>query len=142
MENNDNKSSIAEVQSRIFQIISTMPEAQKRRLLTGLEKWQSKFDDKQQSKTKDKRKYSRKPISIYAVCETNNRNFRGFTKDVSAGGAFIETKTNLSFGEDFFMTLVHNSFETPVRTSGKITRVDPKGVGVKFNETIPRMYFV
>jgi len=109
MENNDNRSSIAEVQSRIFQIISTMPEAQKRRLLTGLEKWQSKFDDKQQSKIKDKRKYSRKPIS---------------------------------FGEDFFMTLVHNSFETPVRTSGKITRVDPKGVGVKFNETIPRMYFV
>ena len=142
MENNDNKSSIAEVQARIFQIISIMPEEQKRKLLTGLEKWQSKFDDKQQSKPKDKREYSRKPISVYAICETNNRNFRDFTKDVSAGGAFIETKTNLSLDEDLFMTLVHKSFETPIRTSGKITRVDPKGVGVKFNETIPRMYFV
>ena len=142
MENNDNKSSIAEVQARIFQIISTMPEAQKRKLLTGLERWQSKFDDKQQSKLKDKRKYSRKPISIYALCETNNRNFSGLTKDVSAGGAFIETETNLSFGEDLFMSLIHNNFETPVRTGGKITRVDPKGVGVKFNETIPRMYYL
>ncbi len=142
MENNDNKSSIDEVQARIFQIISTMPEAQQRKLLPGLEKWQSKFDDKQQSKPKDKRKYSRKPISIYAICETNNCNFRDFTKDVSAGGAFIETKTNLSLDEDLFMTLFHASFETPVKTSGKIARVDPKGVGVKFNKTIPRMYFV
>jgi hypothetical protein len=142
MENNNNKSSIAEVQARIFQIISTMPEAQKRKLLTALEKWQSKFDDKQQSRLKDKRKYSRKPISIYAICETNDHNFRDFTKDVSAGGAFIETETHLSLDEDLFMILFHNSFETPVRTGGKIVRVDPKGIGVKFNETIPRMYFV
>lgn len=142
MENNNNKPSIAEVQTRIFQIISMMPEAQKRKLLTALEKWQSKFDDKQQSKPKDKRKYSRKPISIYAICETNDRNFRDFTKDVSAGGAFIETETNLSLDQDLFMILFHTSFETPVRTGGKIVRVDPKGVGVKFNKTIPRMYFV
>lgn len=142
MENNDNKSSIAEVQARIFQIISTMPEAQKRKLLTGLEKWQSKFDDKQQSKPKDKRKYYRKSISIYAICETNNRYFRDFTKDVSAGGAFIETKTNLSLDEDLVMTLFHTSFKPPVRTGAKIVRVDPKGVGVKFNKTIPRMSFV
>ena len=142
MENNDNKSSIAEVQARIFQIISTMPEAQKRKLLTGLEQWQSKFDDKQQSKPKDKRKYFRKPISIYAICETNNHNFRDFTKDVSSGGAFIETKTNLSLDEDLFITLFHTSFETPVRTGGKIVRVDPKGVAVKFNKTIPGMYFL
>ena len=142
MENKNNKSSIAEVQARIFQIVSTMPDAQKRKLLANLEKWQSKFDDRQQSKPKDKRKYSRKPISIFAICETNDHNFRDFTKNVSAGGAFIETKANLSPDEDLFMILFHTSFETPVRTGGKIVRIDPEGVGVKFNETIPRMYFV
>ena len=142
MENKINISSIAEVQTQLFQIIWTMPEIHKRKLLTVLEKWQSKFDDKQQSEPKDKRKYSRKPISIYAICETNGLNFRDFTKDVSPEGAFIETKTNLSLDEDLFMILFHTSFETPVRTGGKIVRVDPKGVGVKFNETIPRMYFV
>ena len=142
MENNDNTSSIAEVQTRIFQIISTMPEAHKRKLLTALEKWQSKFDDKQQSKPKDRRKYYRKPISVYAICETNNRNFRDFTKDISPGGAFIETKNSLSLDEGLFMALFHTSFETPVRTAGKIVRVDPKGVAVKFNKTIPGMYFL
>ncbi len=137
MENNDNKPSITEVQARIFQIISTMPEAQKRKLLTGLEKWQSKFDDNQQSKPKDKRKYSRKPVSICAICETNNLNFRDLTKDVSIGGAFIETKTNLPLDEDLVITLFNTGFETPIRTDGKIVRVNPKGVGVKFNNTIP-----
>ena len=119
-----------------------MTESQTRKLLTGLEKWQSKFDDKQQSKPKEKRKYSRKPISVYAICKTDNRNFRDFTKDLSAGGAFIETNTNLSLDEDLFMTLFHASFETPVRIGGKIARTDPNGVGVKFNKTIPRMYFI
>jgi hypothetical protein len=150
MENNDNKPSIAEVQDRIFQIISTMPEAQKRKLLTGLEKWQSKFDDKQDSKfddkqdskPKEKRKYYREPISIYAICEVKNRDFRDFTKDISTGGTFIETKANLSLDEDLVITLFNTSFEIPLRTGGKIVRVDPKGVGVKFNQTIPKWTFV
>jgi hypothetical protein len=141
MENNDNKPSIAEVQARIFQIISTMPEAQKRKLLTGLEKWHCKFDDKQQSKPKEKRKDYREPISIYAICEAKNRDFRDFTKDVSTGGTFIETKTNLNLDEGIIITFFHYSFETPLRTDGKIVRVDPKGVGVKFNKTIPRIFF-
>jgi hypothetical protein len=119
-----------------------MPEAHKRKLLTALEKWQSKFNDKQEPKIKDKRKYYRKPISVYAICETNNCNFRDFTKDISPEGVFIETKTDLSLGEDLFMTLFHTSFETPVRSAGKIVRVDPKGVGVKFNKTIPGMYLL
>jgi hypothetical protein len=119
-----------------------MTEVQKRKLLIALEKWQSTFDDKQKSKPKDKRKYYRKPISVYAICETNNRNFRDFTKDISPGGAFIETKIDLSLDEGLFMTLFHTSFEGPVRTSGKIVRVDPKGIGVKFNKTIHRMEFV
>ncbi len=142
MENNDNKSSIAEVQTRIFQIISNMPEEQKRELLRSLEKWQSEFDDKQQSKVKDRREHSRKPISVYTICETNNCYFRDFTKDVSAGGVFIGTETNLSINEELFMTLFHTSFETPVRNRGKVTRVDPKGIGVKFNKAIPGMYLL
>jgi hypothetical protein len=141
MENNDNKPSIAEVQARIFQIISTMPEVEKRKLLTGLEKWQSKFDDKRQSKPKERRKYYREPISIYAICEANNRDFRDFTKDVSIGGTFIETKTNLNLNEGLIITFFHYSFETPLRTEGKIVRVDPKGVGIKFKKTIPRIFF-
>ena len=142
MENKNNILSIDEVQTRIFQIISTMPEIHKRKLLTGLEKWQSKFDDKQQSKLKDKREHFRIPISLYAACQDNRRNFKGFTKNVSAGGTFIETKAKLSFNDGLLMTFLHKRLETPVRTTGKVVRVDPKGVGIKFIKPIPGMYLL
>ena len=144
MENKNNTSNIAEVQKRIFQIISSMPEIHKRKLLISLKKWQSKFDDEQQSKLNDKREHFRTPIcSLYAFCENSHCKLRDFTKDVSAGGIFIETKTNLSLDDALddalFMTLFHKSFETPVNATGKVVRIDPNGVGIKFINPIPKM---
>jgi len=129
MTDDDNKMDIKEVRSRISEIISRMSEAESRKLLKGLERWQ-------QSKPPDKRKHPRKYASIYAICETRNSNFRDFTKNISVGGVFIETETSLSVNEDVFMTLLHSGFEVPIRASGKIVRVDPKGIGVKFKNTI------
>jgi hypothetical protein len=129
MTNSDNKMSIKEIWSRISEIISGMSEAESRKLLKGLEKWQ-------QSRPPDKRKHHRKYASIYAICETKNCNFRDFTKNISAGGVFIKTETALSVNEDVFMTLLNSSFEVPVRSGGKIVRVDPKGMGVKFKKPI------
>jgi hypothetical protein len=40
MTNDDNKIGIKEVRSRISEIISRMSEAESRKLLKGLEKWQ------------------------------------------------------------------------------------------------------
>ena len=129
MTNDDNKIGIKEVRSRISEIISRMSEAESRKLLKGLEKWQ-------QSRPPDKREHHRKYTSIYAICETKNYNFRDFTKNISAGGVFIETGNTLSINEDLFMTLLHSGFEVPIRAGGKIVRVDPKGIGVKFKNTI------
>ena len=129
MTNDDNKMDIKKVRSRISEIISRMSEAESRKLLKGQEKWR-------QSRPPDKRKHHRKYASIYAICETKDCNFRDFTKNISAGGAFIETETPLSVNENVFMTLLHSSFEVPIRTGGQIVRVDPKGIGVKFKNTI------
>jgi hypothetical protein len=129
MKNDDNKMDIKEVRSRISEIISGMSEAESRKLLKGLEKWQK-------SRPPDKRKYPRKYASIYAICETKDCNFRDFTKNISVGGVFIETETTLSVNENVFMTLLHSSFEVPIRTGGQIVRVDPNGIGVKFKNTI------
>jgi hypothetical protein len=142
MENKNNISSIAEVQNRIFQIIWTMPEIHKRKLLTVLEKWQSKFDDDQQSKLIDKREHFRIPVSLYVICQNNGYNFKDFTKDVSAGGIFIETKTKLSLDDALFMTLLHKSLETPVKATGKVVRVEPEGVGIKFINPIPKLFLL
>jgi hypothetical protein len=139
MENKNNISSIAEVQTRIFQIIWTMPEIHKRKLLSVLEKWQSKFDDEQQSNLNDKREHFRIPVSLFAICNNNYLKFKDLTKDVSAGGTFIETKTKLSLDDGIFMTFLHKNLEAPVKATGKVVRVEPKGLGIKFINPIPGM---
>ncbi len=129
MTNDDIKMDIKEVRSRISEIISRMSETESRKLLKGLERWQ-------QSRSPEKRKHPRKYVSIFAICETKNCNFRDFTNNTSVGSVFIETETSLSVNEDLFMTLLHSSFEVPIRAGGKIVRVDPKRIGVKFKNTI------
>jgi len=49
---------------------------------------------------------------------------------------YLLNGNTLSINEDLFMTLLHSGFEVPIRAGGKIVRVDPKGMGVKFKNTI------
>jgi hypothetical protein len=140
MENNDNKSSVTEVHARILKIISTLSESQMEQLLHDLEQWeQPESTYNYESKFHEKRGYLRKNASVYAICETKNSKFRDFTKNVSASGLLIEPETTLSFHEDIFLTLFHKSFDHPVRTNGKVVRVDPGGVGIQFDQVIPTM---
>jgi len=130
MGNNSNELDINEVHDRISKIISSMSEAEILKLLKGLEKWEK-------SKFVYKRKHYRKHSSLYAICEANRCYFRDNIKDVSAGGLFIETETPLSINEELFITFFHPDSKVPIKITGKIVRVDPKGVGVELYDTIP-----
>ena len=133
MEKND-------VRDRLFKIISNFSESQMEKPLDDSEKWeQPEPTEKQKSKFIEKRKHLRINASVYAICETKNAYFRDFTKNVSEGGVLIEPETTLALHEDIFMTLIHNNFNSPVRTNSKVVRVDPDGVGVQFNQIISGM---
>ncbi len=129
MENNDNKSSIDEVQARIFQIISTMPEAQKRKLLTGLEKWQ-------QANFEEKRKYHRKQTLIWVECSGDRRALYDFIQNISVSGLFIETLVPFNVGEELSMTFSLPGAEDPIKITGKIVRVITRGIAVQFDELL------
>jgi c-di-GMP-binding flagellar brake protein YcgR len=117
-----------------------LSESQKEQLLHGLEKWeQPEPTDKHESKFHERREHLRINASVYAICETKNANFRDFTRNVSAGGVLIEPEATLYCNEDIFMTLFHKNFNHPVRTNGKVVRVDINGAGVQFNQVIPGM---
>ncbi len=140
MENDFDRMRIAELQARILEIIPTLSEEQMRTLLRGLDKWQQpKSDDAEQPEFYEKRRYSRKEMSIYTICETETDNFREYTKNTSSGGVFIETASAMSVDEEVFMTLFHASFDTPIRARGKIIWVSPKGMGVEFNNPVSRI---
>ncbi len=129
MENNDNKSSIAEVQARIFQIISTLSEGQMRKLLESLEKWQ-------QPKFEKQRKYHRKKTLIWVECSGDRRALYDFIQNISVSGLFIETLVPFNVGEEFSMTFSLPGAEDPIKITGKIARLDSRGIGVKFDELL------
>ncbi len=140
MENEYDRMRIAELQTRILEIIPTLSEEQMRTLLRSLDKWrQPKSDDAQQPEFYEKRRYPRKETSIYTICETDTNNFREYTKNTSSGGVFIEAASSMSVDEEVFMTLFHASFDTPIRARGKIVWVNPKGMGVEFNNPVSRI---
>ncbi len=126
MTNNNNKN-IKEVRSRIYEIISSMSEAETRKLLKGFEKWQ-------QSKLADKREHSREDTSIYAFFKSNGLSFKDFIKNVSAGGLFIETGIPISVNRELLASFLHPDSGTLIKVAGKIVRIDSKGVGVKFDQ--------
>ena len=127
MTNRDNKISLSEVQNRISKIMSTMSEIEMRKLLMGLEKWQ-------QAKRTSKREYPRKDTSIYAFLDADDLSFNDLIKNVSSGGLYIETEAPLSVNKELFMRFFHPDTGTLTRATGKIVRVDSKGLGVQFDE--------
>ena len=129
-----------ELQARILKIIPSLSEEQMRTLLIRLEKWQEpEPEDETEHRFREKRRYPRKETSIFTICETEAENFREYTKNTSPGGVFIETASSMSVDEEVFLTLFHASFDTPIRARGKIVWVNPKGMGVEFNNPISRI---
>ena len=121
---------VKEVQNRISEIISRMSEVQSRKLLKGLEKWQ-------QSNLIENRKYHRKKTLIWAECSLHRFVFTDFIQNLSAGGLFIETQLPIFVGEELSLTFSLTDIEDRVKITGKIARVDSKGIGVQFEELLP-----
>ena len=130
MTNKNNKISLSEIKNRILKIISTMPKTEMQKLLIGLEKWQ-------QVKRISKREHPRKDTSIYAFLEADDLSFRDFIKNISSGGLYIETESPLSIDKKIFMRFLHPNTGTLTRVTGKIVRVDSKGLGVELDEPRP-----
>ena len=130
MANNDNKTDINDVRSRLSKIISSMSEIELQKLLKGLEKWQA-------SSRVSKRKHPRKDASIYAFLEADDISFNDFIKNVSSGGLYIETEAPLSVNKELFIRFLHPDTGSLTRITGKIVRVDAKGFGIQFEEPRP-----
>ncbi len=129
MEKSDNKPSLNKVRERLSKMISNMSEAGMRELLKELEK-------RDLSTSADRREHPRKSVFNYVECLSDDHNFTDLIQDISAGGLFIETQIPFFVGQKLTMTFSFPNAEQPTETTGKVVRVDPKGLGVKFDELI------
>ena len=130
MEDEDNILIKNEVTARLSELISNMTEAEMRELIEEIEK-------SQQPKSTEHRKHPRKPSKIAVDFSIDDFPFSQFIKNISRGGAFIETELPFLTDKELSMTFTLPDYEDSIKISGKIVRTDSKGIGIQFDNLLP-----
>ena len=118
----NNELGIKEVRAFIFELINSMSEAELRQLLKELE----------ERKNREQRKHSRKDFFMTVDYTVEGQYFQDFIQDMSNSGVFIKTSQTFSEGQTILMTFMSPDNQQPFKINGKIVRVMPDGIGVKF----------
>jgi len=107
---------------RMSELIKNLSIDETRILARLLNDWQKK----------DQRRHPRTPCSIITEYMVDDQVHKDLIKNISLGGAFIEsrhaTPLNLVISQSFFFP----NFEIPIRSNSKIVWTTPNGFGVQF----------
>ena len=129
-------------------IISNLSEEESRRLLPILithiseaKRWNllEKLEKYEQSKLTEIREYPRRPSFIPVECSSHEICFTDFIQDISKGGVYIQTDGNFYVGQSITLTFSLHKDEDVLSVKGKVVRIDPEGIGVKFEEALPHI---
>lgn len=111
---------------RLFDIVEQMSEEKRLALLEKLEE-----------KPSNNRERGRKSLHLAIVDYSADGYFyKDFLRDISFGGAFIETKAIFTIGTEVCITLPILEKDQPLKIVGTIVRLSPEGVGVKFKNSM------
>ncbi len=120
----------AEVIARLYELIQQLTDEERHQLLMDLE----------DHLTPKKRKYPRKNYFMSVQFSINGRMFNGFIKNISSGGAYVETLKDhlqhLEKGRPLVLTFKHPDTQGHVKITGEIVRVNDTGIGVHFEEKL------
>ena len=129
METNDKALQDPTVTHRLFKAITDMSDDERRTLLRLLETGLLKG--------KCRRSYFRKQKRL-PVAYANKRDiYRNLTRDISLGGVFILTTLPFQIGEELRILFKSEGEGNLIRFLGKVVRITPEGIGVKFLSTNP-----
>ena len=108
--------------ARLVELITDMPEEKQQALVRDLEKETSK----------GARKHHRKPFIMVVDYVMQDRMYKDFIQDISAGGLFIETNKPFSLGQDVTLTFPLPDHQEHIKITGEVVRTTTQGIGVKF----------
>jgi hypothetical protein len=127
-------SDLALVTSKIHGLINKMSLEERRNLLTELERHEKG------EKSGIRRKHPRKNYLINVDYVVGDRVYNGLAINFSSGGMYIETaKSQLPKfrrGNQLILTFAHPETQDNLKITGEIARIDNKGIGVKFDQSI------
>jgi PilZ domain len=120
-------------------LITSMSETNKCELLKRLTSWYLSRHSRLRgySKHTELRGYPRKPFKIPVELSKNGFTFMCLTQNISDSGVFIHTDFSFHINQQITVILSPPKIEKDITVGGKIVRVDPRGIGVKFDELIP-----
>ena len=108
--------------ARLFELIENMSEDEQLILLKELK----------QRPFKERRKHERKPFFIVVDYSAEERVYKDWIKNISAGGVFIETHMPFSVGQEVSLTFPLPNYQKYIKIIGKVVRIDLQGIGVRF----------
>jgi hypothetical protein len=161
MEKNEDELNIYKINAQLFQILSYMSEAERRKLqstlIANLPKSESrkhlsvlipnlsvtkrlkllkKLENWHHSKIAELREHPRESSFIPAECVSDGVSFTDFIQNISNGGVFIQTDADFYIGQQITMTFSLPKVDKDITVSGKVVRFDSQGIGVKFDELL------
>jgi Tfp pilus assembly protein PilZ len=110
------------VTARLFELIKNMSQDERQALLKELE----------ERLFKDKREYQRKAFFMIIDYSTEDRVYKEYIQNISAGGLFIETPLPFSVGQEVSLSFPLPNYLKYIRIAGEVVRISPQGIGVKF----------
>jgi hypothetical protein len=120
-------------------LIINLPETKRCELLEKLTNWYlSKYSELRGcSECTELRVYPRKPLSIPVELSKNGFTFLCRTQNISNSGVFVQTDFSFQVNQRITVILTLPKIATDITVGGRVVRIDPKGIGVKFDELMP-----
>lgn len=80
------------------------------------------------------REYPRLSCYLMVDFAAGGKAYRSCIRDISANGVFIETGDSFEIGQDIALcfTLTESEESLPFKVQGKVTRIYPDGIGVRY----------
>ncbi|MFO7644613.1 MAG: PilZ domain-containing protein [Desulfosarcina sp.] len=88
--------------------------------------------DEKQSQRPNLRKHSRYDCLVGVDYDISDWTYQCYMRDISEGGAYIETEQPVQVGQRLIMTLSSPVLERSCPINGTVVRRDPMGIGVRF----------
>jgi Tfp pilus assembly protein PilZ len=90
--------------------------------------------DEKQSSRPNQRKFDRYDCLVGVDYDISDWTYQCYMRDISEGGAYIETEQPIKVGQRLIMSLSSPVLESTCAIAGTVVRRDPMGIGVRFED--------
>jgi CheY-like chemotaxis protein len=93
-----------------------------------------RITDEKVSKRPNQRVHDRFDCLVAVDYDTNDWTYQSLLRDISLGGAYVETTKPMTEGQRIILTLSTHTRESACTVNGIVVRKDARGVGIQFDE--------